>query len=190
MSNLFLDSVQGNLILEGLKLFVCQFTLPIFAQVTHGGTAPYQKVYGSLLRPLAEILYGISLLPEGEGPTIVFSQHLEESSYILGIPRIKTENPVKHIRGISCQRRYHQGHEIRILIIIMIVGDTAGLLPKDVSHIMRMTLLTPKFGNLDLTRKSILFLMPPPGGASSIGVTTTPATLTSSAPTPPVGGPI
>ena len=104
MSNLFLDSVQGNLILEGLKLFVCQFILPIFAQVTHGGTDPYQKVYGSLLRPLVEILDGISLLPEGEGPTIVFSQHLEESCQILGIPRIKTENPVKHIGGISCQR--------------------------------------------------------------------------------------
>ena len=35
---LFLDSVQGNLILEGLKLFVRQFILPIFAQVAHGGT--------------------------------------------------------------------------------------------------------------------------------------------------------
>ena len=30
--------------------------------------------------------------------------------------------------------------------------------------------------------------MPPPRGASSIGVTTPPATLTSSAPTPPAGG--
>ena len=38
------------------------------------------KKYGSLLRLLAEILYSISLLPEGEGPTIVFPQHLEESS--------------------------------------------------------------------------------------------------------------
>ena len=38
---LFLDSVQGNLILGGLKLFVRQFILPIFTQVTHGGTYPY-----------------------------------------------------------------------------------------------------------------------------------------------------
>ena len=38
---LFLDSVQGNLILEGLKLFVRQFILSIFAQVAHGGTDPY-----------------------------------------------------------------------------------------------------------------------------------------------------
>ena len=37
-----------------------------------------------------EILDCISLLPEGEGPTIVFPQHLEESGQILGIPRIKT----------------------------------------------------------------------------------------------------
>ena len=37
---LFLDSIQGNLILEGLKLFVRQFILPIFVQVTHGGTDP------------------------------------------------------------------------------------------------------------------------------------------------------
>ena len=41
MPYLFLDSVQGNLILEGLKLFVRQFILPIFAQVAHGGTDPY-----------------------------------------------------------------------------------------------------------------------------------------------------
>ena len=97
MPYLFLDSVQGNLILEGLKLFVRQFILLIFAQVAHGGTNPYQKVYGSLLRLLAEILDRISLLPEGEGPTIVFPQHLEESGQILGIPGIKTEDPVKHM---------------------------------------------------------------------------------------------
>ena len=41
MPYLFLDSIQGNLILEGLKLFVRQFILSIFAQVTHGGTDPY-----------------------------------------------------------------------------------------------------------------------------------------------------
>ena len=85
MSNLFLDSVQGNLILEELKLFVRQFILPIFAQVTHGGTDPYQKVYGSLLRPLAEILNGISLLPEGEGPTIVFWRRVVRSWVFPGL---------------------------------------------------------------------------------------------------------
>ena len=41
MPYLFLDSIQGNLILEGLKLFVRQFILPIFAQVAYGGTYPY-----------------------------------------------------------------------------------------------------------------------------------------------------
>ena len=80
MPDFFVDSIQGNLILEGLMLFVCQFILPIFTQVAHRGTYPYQKVDGSLLRLLAEILYSISLLPEGERPTIVFPQHLEESS--------------------------------------------------------------------------------------------------------------
>ena len=104
VSNLFMDSVQGNLILEGLKLLICQLILPIFTQVAHGGTYPYQKVYGSLLRLLVEILDCISLLPEGEGPTVVFPQHLEESGYILDVPRIEAENPVKYIRGVSCQR--------------------------------------------------------------------------------------
>ena len=70
----------------------------------------------------------------------------------------------------------------------MIVSDTVGPLPKDIGHIMRMTLLAPKFGYLDLTRKSILFLSPPSGGVSLIGVTTTPVTLTSSASTPPAKG--
>ena len=61
-------------------------------------------------------------------------------------------------------------------------------LPKDVSHIMRMTLLAFEFRDLDLTRKSILFLLPPSGDVSFIEVTTTPVTSTSSAPTPPVKG--
>ena len=56
-----------------------------------------------------EILYSIPLLPEGEGPTIVFPQHLEESGQILGVPRIKAENPVEHIGGISHQRGHYQG---------------------------------------------------------------------------------
>ena len=53
---------------------------------------------------------------------------------------------------------------------------------------MRMTLFAPKFGDLDLARKPILFLSPPSGGASLIGVTTTLVTLTSSAPKPPAKG--
>ena len=36
-----------------------------------------------------EILYCISLLPKGEGPTIVFPQHLEESGQILGVPGLR-----------------------------------------------------------------------------------------------------
>ena len=70
----------------------------------------------------------------------------------------------------------------------MVVSDTAGPVPKGVGHIIRMTLLAPKFGDLDLASKSILFLSPPSGGASLVRVTTTPVTPTSSAPTPPVKG--
>ena len=66
MSNLLLDPIQGNLILEGLELFLREFILPIFAQITHRGADSYQKVYGSLLRSLAEILDGVPLLSKGE----------------------------------------------------------------------------------------------------------------------------
>ena len=62
MSDLLFDSIQRDLILEGSELFLHELILPIFAQITHRGADSYQKVYGSLLRPLAEILYGISLL--------------------------------------------------------------------------------------------------------------------------------
>ena len=98
-----------------------------------------------------KILDCISLLPEGEGPTIVFPQHLEKSGQILDIPRIKTEGPVKHIGGISCQRGHYKGHEVRILIVITIVCDTVGPLPKGTGHIMSMALLASEFGNLDFT---------------------------------------
>ena len=63
-----------------------------------------------------------------------------------------------------------------------------GPLPEGVSHIMRVSLLAPKFGYLDLTRKSILFLLPPSGGESLIRVITTLVTSISPAPTPLMKG--
>ena len=96
--------------------------------------------------------------------------------------------PIEHVRGITRQGRHHQGHEVGILVVIMVVSDTAGPLPKGIDHIMRMSLLAPKFGNLELARESILFLSPPSRGASLIRVTATPVTSTSSAPTPPTKG--
>ena len=55
---------------------------------------------------------------------------------------------------------------------------------------MSMALLASEFGYLDLTQKSILFLMPSPRGVSAIGVTATLAAAAPSTPTPPVGRPI
>ena len=55
----------------------------------------------------------------------------------------------------------------------MIIHDAMGPLPKDIGHIMRMTLLASKFWDLDLTREPILFLLPPSRGKSLIGITTT-----------------
>ena len=72
----------------------------------------------------------------------------------------------------------------------MVVGDTASPLPRGIGHIMRMSFLATKFGDLDLTRKSILFLLPASGGAGTIGVTTTSVILTSSTSAPPVKGPV
>ena len=66
MSNLLVDPIQGNLILEGLELFLREFVLPILAQITHRGADSYQEVYGSLLRSLVEIPDGVPLLPKGE----------------------------------------------------------------------------------------------------------------------------
>ena len=70
----------------------------------------------------------------------------------------------------------------------MVVSDTVGLLPKGISHIMRMSFLATKFGDLDLTRKSILLLSPPSRGAGIIRVTTTSAILTPSTSMPPAKG--
>ena len=64
-----------------------------------------------------------------------------------------------------------------------------GPLPKGIGYIMQKTLLTAEFGYLDLTRNSILFLLPSSIEASFIRVTTTPATSTSSASTPPAWRP-
>ena len=72
----------------------------------------------------------------------------------------------------------------------MVVSDTAGPLPKGIGHIMRMSFLATKFRDLDLARKSILFLLPPSGGAGIIGVTTTTVISTPSTFTPPVKGPV
>ena len=68
------------------------------------------------------------------------------------------------------------------------VRDATSPLPEGAGHIMSMALLASEFGYLDLTQKSILFLMPTPRGVSGIGVTAAPAAAALSTPTPPVGG--
>ena len=106
----------------------------------------------------------------------MFPQHLQKHGLILSTFRRDTTCPIKHVQGISCQGRHHKRHEVGILIVITMISDTTGPLPKGISHIMSMTLLAPKFRYLDLTRKSILFLLPPSRGESFIRVNTTPAT--------------
>ena len=72
----------------------------------------------------------------------------------------------------------------------MIVHDAASPLPEGTGHIMSMAFLASEFRNLDLTQKSILFLMPFPRGASAIRVAATMATAAPLAPTPPTRGSI
>ena len=55
---------------------------------------------------------------------------------------------------------------------------------------MSMAFLASEFRNLDLARKSILFLTPSPRGVSTIRVTATMATAAPTAPTPPMRGSI
>ena len=61
-------------------------------------------------------------------------------------------------------------------------------LPEGTGHIMSTALLASEFGYLDLTQKSILFLLPSPGGASAIRVTAALAAVAPSTPMPLVGG--
>ena len=63
-------------------------------------------------------------------------------------------------------------------------------LPEGTGHIMCMAFLASDFRNLDLARKSILFLPPSPRGVSTIGVTATMATVAPMAPMPPTRGSI
>ena len=72
----------------------------------------------------------------------------------------------------------------------MIVHDAGSPLVEGTSHIMSMAFLASEFRNLDLTRKSILFLTPSPRGASAIEVAATTATAAPSAPMPPMRGSI
>ena len=72
----------------------------------------------------------------------------------------------------------------------MIVCDAMSPLPEGTGHIMSMALLASELGYLDLTQKSILFLMPTPRGVSAIRVTATPAAVAPSTPTLPAGGSI
>ena len=69
----------------------------------------------------------------------------------------------------------------------MIVCDAASPLPEGTGHIMSMAFLASEFRNMDLTRKSILFLTPSPRGASAIRVAAATGTAAPSAPTPPTG---
>ena len=72
----------------------------------------------------------------------------------------------------------------------MIVHDTVSPLSEGTGHIMCMAFLASELRNLDLAQESILFLLPPPRGVSTIRVTATTATAAPTAPTPPARGSI
>ena len=165
VSDLLFDSIQGDFVLERLQLLICELVFPILAQISNRGTYPDHEICGILADPLAKVLNHVPLLPEGIGATIELMEHLKEHGEVLSASQSDALCPVEHIRGITLQGRHYQGHEVGIFIVIMVVSDTAGPLPKGISYIIRMSLLTTKFGNLDLTRKSILLLLPPSGGA-------------------------
>ena len=174
--------------MERLQLLFCELVFPIFTQFTDRGAYSDHEVSGILTGPLAEVLNHVPLLPEGVRATIVLMEHLEEHREVLSASQSDTLCPVEHVQGVTLQGRHYQGHEVGVLIIITVISDTAGPLPKGVGHVMRMSFLATKFGDLDLTRKSILLPLPPSRGAGIIGVTTTSVTSTPSTSMPPARG--
>ena len=78
MSDLFLYSIQRDLILQGLKLALRELILPVLVQITYRGADSNQEVNGGLVRLLAKVLDCVPLFSKGEGTTVVFSQHLKE----------------------------------------------------------------------------------------------------------------
>ena len=78
MSDLFLYSIQQDLILQGLKLTLCELILPVLGQITHRGADSNQEVNGGLVGLLVKVLNCVPLFSKGEGTTVMFSQHLEE----------------------------------------------------------------------------------------------------------------
>ena len=178
--DLLFDSIQGDFVLERLQLLIRELVFPILAQIANRGTYPDHEIRGILTDPLAKVLNHVPLPPEGIRATIVLMEHLKKCGEVLRASRSDASCPVEHIRGVTLQGRHYQRHEVGILIVIVVVSDTAGPLPKGISHIIRMSLLTTEFGNLDFTRKSILLLSSPSGGARIIGVAATLALLTPS----------
>ena len=78
MSDLFLYSIQRDLILQGLKLALRELILPVLGQITYRGTNSNQEVNGGLVKLLVKVLSCVPLFSKGEGTTVVFSQHLKE----------------------------------------------------------------------------------------------------------------
>ena len=184
VSDLLFDSIQGDFVLERLQLLICELVFPILAQIANRGTYPDHEICGILTDPLEKVLNHVPLLPEGVRATIVLTEHLKKRGEVLRAPRSDASCPVEHIRGVTLQGRHYQRHEVGILIVITVVSDTAGPLPKGISHIIRMSLLTTEFRNLDFTRKSILLLSSPSEGAHIIGVAAISALSTPSTSTP------
>ena len=78
MSDLFLYSVQRDLLLQDLKLTLRELILPVLGQIIHRGADSNQEVNGGLITLLAKVLDCVPLFSKGEGTTVVFSQHSKE----------------------------------------------------------------------------------------------------------------
>ena len=76
MSDLLLDSIQGDFILERLQLFLRELVFPIFAKIANRGTHPDHKIRGILTVSLTKVLNHVPLFPEGIRATVVLTEHL------------------------------------------------------------------------------------------------------------------
>ena len=112
MSHLLFDSIQGDFVLERLQLLIRELVFLVLAQIANGGTYLDHEICGILVDPLVKVLNHVPLLLEGVRATIVLTEHLEERGEVLSTSQSDALCPVEHIRGVTFQRRHHQGHEI------------------------------------------------------------------------------
>ena len=129
MTNFLIDSIERDIIQEGIKLLFWDSSPEVSFQTPHSTGNPNKEISSRLGWPLSQVLNRISLFPEGEGIAIMFA-HLLHYDPQVSSASVLFSDVIKYISCVVLEYTYDLRHEKLVLIVVSIIGNNSSPLSK------------------------------------------------------------